>query len=224
MTSTSHPIRRAALGALAASALAAATLASVGVTPAQAAGNTTVTRSGNVVTVTAAVGTVNDVTVRRSPNGTRLDVTDVAITAGAGCTKTGARSVQCSAAGVTQLNISTGDRNDRVFVNFNNSTRVLAGSGDDVVTSTNGAGTARLNGGDGNDSISGAIFDSLFGQNGNDFLAGGRFLSGGFGNDMLFGLSGNDVLNGNDGQDSLNGGSGTDDLCLNGESLTGCEA
>jgi Ca2+-binding RTX toxin-like protein len=148
----------------------------------------------------------------------------VAVTAGSGCATIAPRTVQCAAAGIVQVNISTGDRNDRISVNFNNSTRVLAGTGDDVVASTNGAGTARLNGGDGNDSISGAIFDSLFGQNGTDFLAGGRFLSGGSGNDTLYGLSGNDVLNGNDGHDRLNGGSGTDDLCLNGESLTGCEA
>lgn len=219
MISLNQNVRRAALGLVAASALAISVAG-----PAQAAGNTTVSRSGNVLSVTAASGTINDISVSRSINGAFINVTDVGISAGVGCTKTGVRSVQCSAFGLNQLNVSAGDLNDRIAVDFNNNTTVLAGNGNDFVRSTNGAGQARLNGGNGNDQISGAIFDSLFGQDGNDLLTGGRFLSGGFGNDNLRGLDGNDVLNGNDGIDQLNGGAGFDDLCLNGETLLNCEA
>ena len=49
--------------------------------------------------------------------------------------------------------------------------------------------------------------DSLFGENGNDTLNGG---------------SGDDFLDGGAGNDRLNGDSGAFDVCVNGESVTGC--
>jgi Ca2+-binding RTX toxin-like protein len=48
--------------------------------------------------------------------------------------------------------------------------------------------------------------DRLFGGNGNDEFSGGN------GNDELYGGSGNDYLDGNDGNDTLIGGSGNDIL------------
>ncbi len=59
----------------------------------------------------------------------------------------------------------------------------------------------------GNDVISGGDGDDvLFGQNGDDRLEGGN------GNDLLFGGSGKDTLRGDAGDDALYGGSGKDDL------------
>uniref|UniRef100_UPI0015D3D055 cadherin-like domain-containing protein n=1 Tax=Acinetobacter sp. YH12218 TaxID=2601152 RepID=UPI0015D3D055 len=87
----------------------------------------------------------------------------------------------------------------------------LSGSG---ATSTAGAEFeisyakgAYIDGGEGNDTISGS--------GGNDYLVGGEgndILHGGAGNDYLLGGSGDDTLNGNDGNDTLLGGAGNDIL------------
>ncbi|MBS9390989.1 MAG: cadherin domain-containing protein [Dolichospermum sp. WA123] len=64
-----------------------------------------------------------------------------------------------------------------------------------------------LYGGDGNDNISGgAGNDNLFGEEGNDTLNGGS------GNDDLYGGNGNDVVNGDAGDDQLYSDAGSDTL------------
>jgi Ca2+-binding RTX toxin-like protein len=68
-----------------------------------------------------------------------------------------------------------------------------------------------LNGGEGNDSISG--FGQLNGGAGDDMLVGGNYaqtINGGDGNDQLYGGGGDDVLNGGAGEDLLVGGPGND--------------
>ncbi|MFM6045754.1 MAG: hypothetical protein ACKPCC_24665, partial [Dolichospermum sp.] len=69
-------------------------------------------------------------------------------------------------------------------------------------------------GGDGNDNISGgAGNDNLFGEEGNDTLngeAGNDELYGGNGNDVVNGDAGDDVLYSDAGNDTLNGGTGFD--------------
>lgn len=205
-------------------AIAATTAVSVLATPAHAAGNTAVAKSSNILKVTAASGTVNDIRVSRSLNGQFFNVTDVAVSPGSGCQSTGVRSVQCSAAGITEINISAGDGDDRVILSTNTFARVLGGTGNDTLISSNSAGEVRLSGNDGDDRIFGADFDSLFGQNGNDLLSNGRLLVGGADNDVLRGFDGNDVLTGDAGFDNLDGGEGFDDQCLTAELTTGCEA
>ncbi|MCT4577687.1 calcium-binding protein [Donghicola sp.] len=73
-----------------------------------------------------------------------------------------------------------------------------------------------LNGGDGNDWISGyAESDLLLGDAGDDTLDGGTesdTLMGGDGDDLLNGDDGDDHLNGQAGNDTLNGGAGLDSL------------
>jgi len=68
--------------------------------------------------------------------------------------------------------------------------------------------------GDGGDTISGGGGnDKIYGGAGNDMISGGTgkdTVFGGIGNDQLAGDSGNDVLLGGIGQDSLNGGGGND--------------
>ena len=95
--------------------------------------------------------------------------------------------------------------------------QVNGGDGDDVIRldETNGPlPAAHISGGDGNDTLTGGSGnDQLFGQDGNDSLsgaAGNDVLSGGDGNDFIAGGAGNDVLNGGDGNDFLDGDQGAD--------------
>lgn len=205
---------------------AAASIAALAA-PAQAAGNTSAVKSGNTLLVTAAAGTLNDITLSRSINGQFYNVSDaVGFNAGAGCQSTGARSVQCSAAGIQEIRISAGDGNDRVRLNTSTFSRVLGGTGDDVLISTHFVSQARLSGNDGNDQIfgsaAGGTLDKLFGQEGNDSLRDGHFQSGGNGDDRLTGSNFNDTLNGNGGFDRLDGRGGSD-LCVEGEVKINCE-
>ncbi len=90
---------------------------------------------------------------------------------------------------------------------------VNGGDGNDTISLTPGRGqqailiSTVLNGGVGNDSISGG--------DGNDFIQGGDgadSLSGNGGNDSLVGGIGNDNLNGGNNEDTLQGGQGNDTL------------
>jgi Ca2+-binding RTX toxin-like protein len=71
-----------------------------------------------------------------------------------------------------------------------------------------------LNGGSGNDTISGnAGYDDIYGEDGNDVLNGGDGsdeLYGGSGNDLLNGDTGDDRFTNDAGNDTINGGSGND--------------
>jgi VCBS repeat-containing protein len=84
------------------------------------------------------------------------------------------------------------------------------------VTVTGIADGIVLNGGNGNDSLTGTGGeDTLNGGNGNDVLnglGGHDVLVGGNGADTLNGGSGNDSLAGNNGNDVMSGGSGADDF------------
>lgn len=203
---------------------AAASLAALTV-PAHAAGQTSAFKSGNILFVNAAAGTANDISLSRSSNGEFYDIRDAAgFNPGSECQSTGVRSVQCRAAGVSEIRISAGDGNDRVLLETSTFSRVTGGTGNDRLTSNHIASSARLSGNDGDDVIIGSDFDSLFGQNGNDVLSNGRLLTGGAGNDTLFGGIGNDTMNGNSGVDFLDGGPGFDDLCAEAESTVNCEA
>jgi Ca2+-binding RTX toxin-like protein len=115
----------------------------------------------------------------------------------------------------------------------------LPGAGDDIVTSFGppdsvdysdsafavtvdiDAGTAT---GDGNDTL--VDIPSATGSPFNDSLRGSdrrNTLTGGAGDDQISGGDSDDVLDGGDGTDHLDGGAGND-VCLNGETITGCEA
>jgi uncharacterized secreted protein with C-terminal beta-propeller domain len=95
--------------------------------------------------------------------------------------------------------------------------RILGGAGDDTIT-INIPGNTRiktvLNGGAGNDTITGSDGnDTLIGRRGNDMLRGGTgddSLVGGLGNDTLQGDAGSDTLRGGVGQNTLDGGVGVD--------------
>jgi uncharacterized delta-60 repeat protein len=90
------------------------------------------------------------------------------------------------------------------------------GKNDIVITSSDITQTMTIDGGSGNDLLTGgAGRNVILGGTGNDILygaAGDDVLLGGDGNDDLFGASGNDVLVGGNGNDILSGGSGRDVL------------
>ncbi len=90
------------------------------------------------------------------------------------------------------------------------------GGNDIVVTTSNVTKTMTIDGGSGNDLLTGGGGRNvILGGSGNDILfgAGGDdVLLGGAGNDDLFGGVGNDILVGGDGNDMLNGGAGRDVL------------
>ena len=87
----------------------------------------------------------------------------------------------------------------------------LAGNDTLLVDDSNGAmPPALLNGGDGDDTLTGsAADDTLEGGDGNDILNGRG------GNDTLIGGSGNDILNGGQGTDTMFGGDGDDQFIWN---------
>ena len=102
---------------------------------------------------------------------------------------------------------------------------ILAGDGNDLITlgdqvckmyCLGGTGNDTINGGDFDDTITGAAGnDLIFGFDGNDRLAGGSgsdILVGGNGRDRLYGDDGTDVLKGGSSVDRLFGGEGADVL------------
>ena len=92
---------------------------------------------------------------------------------------------------------------------------ILGGLGNDTIDGGDG-NDPRLQGYEGNDTISGGLGDDkLYGDTGDDLLKGGDGadqLQGGLGNDTLFGGLGNDTLYGDEGNDILNGDEGDDKL------------
>jgi len=102
--------------------------------------------------------------------------------------------------------------NDTIQGGRNAVNRINGGEGNDKLTGGNKADEIR--GGSGADNLDGRTGDdSLFGEAGNDRLkggSGGDELFGGDGNDKLIGGNGADWLFGGAGNDNLNGGRGTD--------------
>ncbi|WP_439660531.1 calcium-binding protein [Lentzea sp. HUAS TT2] len=93
-------------------------------------------------------------------------------------------------------------------------TRIVGGSGDDVIDLSAGPGQTNVDGGPGNDTLTAKT--NLAGGAGDDFLrlvvGGSGALFGGDGDDTLFGGPFSDHLSGDNGNDRLSGGSGDDTL------------
>ena len=210
--------------ALRATAIGAAAVASLGalVAPAHAAGETVANIVGNELQVVGSANADHIDVVGDQPGFTRV-TNNKGVKAGNGCTQISNVSANCSNQFISQIRLSGGAGDDILHPDTGFFTIVLGGDGNDTIRNR-GTGQARLNGNAGDDVITGELVDQLFGQEGNDRLTNGIFLRGGAGNDILRGLSGNDTLIGDDGFDTLDGGEGFDDLCLTGESNTGCEA
>ena len=99
---------------------------------------------------------------------------------------------------------------------FASSILILGADGNDQLNATLASLALTLDGGSGNDTLTGSAFvDVLLGGADNDFLmglAGNDALTAGVGNDTLSGGDGNDAINGGNGNDVLDGGAGNDTL------------
>ncbi|MFG2748351.1 calcium-binding protein [Streptomyces xanthophaeus] len=164
--------------------------------PERAAAGTLVSKTATSVTVTAAVGLSNTISVWQAGDTIRVRDTGDTVTAFGGCTQVSADEAVCpGAGGLTELVVHAGDQADSV-------TSSLASPG---VTLVGGAGDDSLYGGSAN--------DTLEGDEGADFLSGGAgndTLTGSSGPDRLFGGPGNDSIEGRGGSDIINGGAGND--------------
>jgi len=185
---------------LSAAALAAVAMPAV----AHAAPHTTVYVQNKVLIVEAEAGKTNNIVVALDPATHRLSVTDSGdlLAVGAGCALSG-DIVRCTYESgatklITSVSITTGDLNDRVAINYDN-TNV-------------DAMPASVNGGDGNDVIETRARGTINGGAGNDTLRpkrGGVTVFGGAGIDRVDYLSGS-ALHPNSGV-SVTIGSGADD-------------
>ena len=103
--------------------------------------------------------------------------------------------------------------NDGVFASYSFGFRTVNGT---TTLDLNALKQAMLNGGTGNDTLTGyATDDAMTGGAGDDTLdgvAGNDTLAGGDGNDKLYGGAGDDTLTGGIGNDVLDGGAGADNL------------
>jgi len=118
-----------------------------------------------------------------------------------GATATGVPSAAANS--LTGLNVIAGNDDNDIDVSS-----VLATD----FTALAASGSIRIEGGDGNDSITGSadFGESILGQDGNDTIDGGDgndTIDGGTGNDMLTGGVGADSIDGDDGADTIVGGS-----------------
>jgi dipeptidyl aminopeptidase/acylaminoacyl peptidase len=123
--------------------------------------------SGSKLTVTAAPGAKDDFRISR-PSGSTIRVADLpagaftgsGVHALAGCVRVGDYTANCSAAGVTTIQVTSGDQTDRVL----NSTTIRS-------LLFGGAANDALSGGSANDTINGGPgADALQGMSGNDSI------------------------------------------------------
>lgn len=150
-----------------------------------------VNRAGNLITVTAGAGELNDVTVNE-PTLSYMRIADLAgVSVTGGCIPLDATAADCGdPTTISRIVIQLGDGNDRVRPI--DTTRVF---------------DMEIDGAAGDDQIEGHTQnDVLRGGDGNDTIAGGN------GQDQILGGGGNDVLSGNHGDDTLDGGPGRDSI------------
>jgi len=130
--------------------------------------------------------------------------------------------VSVNASDVTEIQVRTRGKNDIVLTTPNVTTimTIDGGSGNDLLTG--GGGRNLILGGTGNDALYGTDGDDvLLGGTGNDDLIGGSgndVLVGGDGNDNLCGGTGRDLIIGSDGNDNLSGG-GDEDILIGGYTI-----
>lgn len=159
-----------------------------------ALGVTTVSRSGNTITITGG-DEVNVVTQPSVGSPGPLRYRDAAgLNFGAGCIDVGDFTTQCGDLGpglVANVSLGGGDDTFQPDAVINTSPVVVVdlGAGNDTSNGSPGADT--INGGDGNDNVNGR--------------GGGDTIDGGAGNDRLSGADGDDTITGGPGVDSLFG-------------------
>jgi Ca2+-binding RTX toxin-like protein len=123
--------------------------------------------SGSTLVVTAATGAKDNLAITR-PSASILRVTDLpsgaytgsGVHVGAGCTLSGDYTANCSAAGITLVQVSSGDQTDKMVNSTAFQSSLNGGAANDVLT-----------GGSNNDTLTGGTgADVIKGMNGNDQL------------------------------------------------------
>jgi hypothetical protein len=151
------PMSRFARRALTSAALTVVATGALALTaaPAFAIGPTTVAKSGNILTITAAPGTDNNLQI--GEDATSFFVRDLASgvqpAGGSGCVNdNGTGQARCAKTGITQVIVDTGDFNDRIGLGAPAGSRVRfevrTGSGNDSVAINTPASTVRGEAGD----------------------------------------------------------------------------
>jgi Ca2+-binding RTX toxin-like protein len=197
--------RRTKKAVVAACAVVALTLAGV---PSALASTVTVS-GGNTVRVLETGNEANQVTVGYDAGTDTYTITDAAaaLTPSGTCLAVDANTATCPGAGVTRVEVQTGDRDDSIVLDAATIPGTItesldAGSANDTIVGANTPGT--LTGGSGNDSLRGR--GTLTAGSGNDQIAGSPLA------DNLRGSSGRDLLDGGFGGDDISGGSNADTL------------
>jgi Ca2+-binding RTX toxin-like protein len=214
-----------------------AALALAALSPAQALGWTAFRMPGSsTLFYLAESGEANDVTISLASGTYTITDLGVGVTAApviaTPCTRVDDTTVTCPAPGITDLDVTTSDQNDRAALAANTPARIFGGDGDDDLAGGGGndviagdgvlgeVGSDRLVGGGGDDQLFGKSADvgadgpnDLDGGPGRDDLwgaAGPDAIAGGPGDDTLRGFEGDDSGNGGDGADFVTGGDGND--------------
>ena len=121
-------------------------------------------------------------------------------------------------ASCSNISINGGDGDDYID-NMDDKVTILGGAGNDTVDNWGNADKVTIDGGKGDDSLSGGNrSDKIYGGSGKDTLhgkAGNDKLLGNKGNDLIYGDNGNDSISGGDGKDTLHGKAGNDKLLGN---------
>jgi Ca2+-binding RTX toxin-like protein len=156
--------------------------------PAAFASTVTIT-GGNTVRVLESGSEVNRVTVRYDAGMDLYEVGDSAanLTPSGTCAMVTAHSATCPGAGIKTISVDTDAQNDSIAMDLTTIPSTVTGS---------------LDGGPGDDSISGR--GTLTGDTGKDQISGSLLA------DNVRGSSGNDTIDAGDGPDDIQGGSGTD--------------
>lgn len=194
-------------------------------TPGASADGTLVSRTGTSVTVTAAVGLSNTISVWQAGDTIRVRDTGDTVTALGGCRAISANEAACPGVGsLTELVVHAGDQADDVTSFLDDlGVTLVGGAGDDSLhgggandTLEGEEGADFLSGGGGNDTLTGSSGrDRLFGGPGNDSIegrGGSDIINAGAGNDVVSGGNGNDRVIAGTGNDFVDGGPGRDDL------------
>jgi Ca2+-binding RTX toxin-like protein len=165
-------------------------LVGLAASPAALASTVTVT-GGNTVRVLESGSEVNRVTVSYDAGMDLYDVVDSAanLTPNGACTAVNAHTATCPGTGIKTISVDTDAQADSIGMDLGTIPSTVTGS---------------LDGGPGDDSISG--HGTLTGGTGKDAITGSPLA------DNVRGSSGNDTIDAGDGPDDIQGGSNTDTL------------
>lgn len=183
--------------------------------------------------VTVRTNPVDGVSLQVIENGTPSstigstlveNITSINIRGGAGANAidlSGVTSAEFT--NLTSVSVTGNDGNDTILGTADFDDVIVAGDGNDIITT--GTGANNIDGGDGHDTITAdAGADTIEGGDGHDMISAGDdndsiiagdgndTVSGDTGDDTITAGDGNDLINGNDGLDQINGGFGDDIL------------